>query len=242
MFNSIRKTVKSWERKARHSFGTDISTPAQRFMAHVHFHIFDVAYLRVLWTNFYKVTDGVFRSNQPTAGRLARYKRRGITNILNLRGEEKLSHFLFEQEACTALGLTLYSIKFGARHAPSRQSLIDLFDLFDRIDKPFLLHCKSGADRAGFVSALYLLDKCDASVPEALAQMGLRYAHLDFTDTGVLDYTLNIFGARQSQGIVSLREWVRDEYNAQIVHSGFENRASYNDIVTALIDAKARAV
>ena len=43
MFDSIRKTVKSWERKARHSFGTDISTPAQRFMAHVHFQVFDVA-------------------------------------------------------------------------------------------------------------------------------------------------------------------------------------------------------
>lgn len=242
MFDNIRKTVKSWERKARHSFGADISTPGQRFMAHVHFQVFDVAYVRMFWTNFHKVADGVFRSNQPTARRLARYKHSGIKNILNLRGEEQSSHFLFEQEACAALGLGLYSIKFGARRAPARQALLDLFVLFDTVQKPFLVHCKSGADRAGFVSAVYLLDQTGASLEDAMDQMGIRFAHLDFTNTGVLDYVLNVFGARQKFGTVSLREWVRDEYDRDVIYSGFFDRAAVRTTAQSLFETKARAV
>ena len=54
------------DRQQAARFGTDISTPAGRRAAALHFHLTDHALLRVLWTNFYPVAplsadDGVAR-------------------------------------------------------------------------------------------------------------------------------------------------------------------------------------
>lgn len=57
------------------------------------------------------------------------------------------------------------------------------------IDGPFLMHCKSGSDRAGLASALYLLDQ-GRPVAEARKMMSLRYLHLANSDAGILDVML----------------------------------------------------
>ena len=58
------------------------------------------------------------------------------------------------------------------------------------------LHCKSGADRAGLVSAMYLIAEKKQTVSEAKKQLSFKYLHLDFTKTGILDYIFDVFSAR----------------------------------------------
>ena len=42
-----------------------------------------------------------------------------------------------------------------------------------------VMHCKSGADRAGLMSALYLILNQDVSVDKAKNQLSLKYLHFE---------------------------------------------------------------
>ena len=51
---------------------------------------------------------------------------------------------------------------------------------------PALIHCKSGADRAGLAAGLALMFE-GGSAAEALGQLALRFGHFSRAPTGVLD-------------------------------------------------------
>ena len=75
MFGKIYKALDNFERNIRNSFGNNISTRSGRFWAHVHFQLMDHAFLRIFWNNFHKVSDDVYRANQPSPSYLKSYKK-----------------------------------------------------------------------------------------------------------------------------------------------------------------------
>lgn len=212
------------ERRLRRSFGDDISTPAKRRQAWWHFQLFDHAFLRVPWTNFDRVAEGVYRSNHPGPKRLERYKRRGVRAVLNLRGEDGYSPWLFEKEACDRLGLKLYVAKIYARKAPRRAEVVHLIDTMRVIERPFVLHCKSGADRAGFASVLYRAIIEGVPVEEARKQLALKYIHLDWTATGIVDHIIDMYQARNAESPIGMEEWFRTEYDHKLANESFAAR------------------
>ena len=207
-------------RARRDRVGRRIDTPEERRLSRRYELWTDHGILRRLWTNFAEIAPGVFRSNHPHPARLEAYAARGIRAVLNLRGTGQRAPYLFEAEACAALGLQLISVDLQARKAAPPDQLLALFDAFDRIDRPFVMHCKSGADRAGLASALYLLDT-GASVAEARRMLSLRYLHLRFTRTGVQDHMLDIYEDRLRRGPIGIRDWVRDEYDPDALTQSF---------------------
>ena len=110
MIGSLLTKLDNFERSVRTSFGRDISSRSGRFWAHIHFHLMDHAFLRVFWNNFYQVSDGVYRANQPSPSHLRSYKDKGIKAVLNLRGFTQQSYALFEEDSCKNLGLDLISV------------------------------------------------------------------------------------------------------------------------------------
>ncbi|TMV55174.1 protein tyrosine phosphatase, partial [Thioclava sp. BHET1] len=88
MLKSLQRRIKDLERKLNTPRPYDLEDPRERRRATLHSHLMDHAFLRVLWTNFYKVADGVYRSNQPSPARLRRYADFGIKTVLNLRGSK----------------------------------------------------------------------------------------------------------------------------------------------------------
>ncbi len=222
-FNRLHEKERDFSR----SFGKDISTPAARRQAKWHFYLSDHGFLRGLWTNLFEIAPGVWRSNQPSPGRLRRYKRMGITTVLNLRGEDVFSFYLFEKEACAALGLKLIDYKIYARSLVPRAHLLGLFDIFDRIDKPFVMHCKSGADRAGLVSALWLLDKEGADIARAKSMLSLKYAHLRNTKTGLMDHLLEVYEAESEGGRLPIRDWVATRYDHAAITQSFYDKMGW---------------
>ena len=95
---------------------------------------------------------------------------------------------------------------------------------FKTLPKPLLFHCKSGADRAGFTAAMYLMVCEGRPVADAKKQLGLRYIHLDFTATGVLDYILAVYEARVEQHPIDFEDWIRREYHQKLLQQGFNMR------------------
>ncbi len=224
MLSQLWSRIEKGERRFRRSFGKDITDPAARRWSRLHYNVFDHAFLRSFWTNFFEIAPGVYRSNQPTHRRFLKYARLGVRTVVNLRGEEKYSHYLFEKETLDGLGIEMVNAKLWARMAASRERIVHVIDVLRAAEKPVLFHCKSGADRAGFVAALYLMVFEDQPVEVARRQLGLKYIHLDFTKTGIQDYILDVYAARVAQGEIGFEDWIRREYNSKPVQRGFDER------------------
>ncbi|EKE73468.1 MULTISPECIES: tyrosine-protein phosphatase [Roseobacteraceae] len=217
MFKTLKRGFKRFERGEVGQFGNDVSTPRTRRLAMWHFHLFDHAFLRGIWTNLYEIAPCVWRSNQPSPARIKRYARMGIKTILSLRGDKDLSFMLLEKQACAEHGITLITTnKAAARGALSGKDYVELIDLLASIPKPFLIHCKSGADRAGLASALYLLHCEGASIKEAKKMLSLRFMHLKSTKTGILDHILDLYEADlKADGPIPIRDWFETRYDIE---------------------------
>ncbi|NSX54956.1 tyrosine-protein phosphatase [Parasulfitobacter algicola] len=227
MFQAVTNKLNKFERKLRRAFGDDISTPLKRAEAIAHYQLMDHAFFRFLWTNFDKVADGVFRSNQPTDWRWKAYKKMGIKAVLNLRGPDNYSPYLFEKETLDDLGILLVDAKIYARKPPKKDELLHLINCLKTMPKPFLLHCKSGADRAGLASALYLLIVEGEPLEVARQQLSWRYLHLKFTKTGIVDHILDVFEEQTKDTGMDFETWVHQHYSRDAMKESFaaEKRA-----------------
>ena len=218
---SLKTRWKALEQRVLWGFGDDISTPSARRWTHLHFHVADHAFLRGLWTNLDLVAPGVWRSNQPGPARMARYADMGIRSILTLRGDARYSWLLFQEEAAAKHGMDLQVVSLRATQLADAETLIDALDRMEAMEKPLLIHCKSGADRTGLMSALWLLAHEGASVAEAEAQLSWRYLHRRDTKTGVLDHLIRTYGAARRETGIDVRTWLRHEYDPQAIRKEF---------------------
>lgn len=221
----IIKKFNDFERGRTLPSPLDLTNPEHRKLAEHHFRWADHAVLRTYWTNFAEIAPDVYRSNQPDPARWDAYAAMGIKSVVNLRGAARKSpYFLFEEECTERLGMTRYDISFGARAAPTVKALLRLLDIFRQIEKPFLLHCKSGADRAGLASAIYLHAIAGRPISEARKMLSVRFLHLKFTKTGILDLFLSQYEARHIATGIGFEDWVRTEYDPEALRSAFAKR------------------
>jgi protein tyrosine/serine phosphatase len=177
--------------------------------------------LRVVWSNFAPVVPGrLYRSNHPTPGRLARdVRRHGLRSVINLRGPTGNGSDALSREAAGRLGLKFFDVPMSSGRAPSRERMETLVAALQSAPAPALLHCKSGADRAGFAAAVFILLQ-GGSVAQALRQMSLRFGHLRRSRTGVLDALLLRYAA-EAEGRHAFVDWVREEYDEAALSRDF---------------------
>jgi len=169
----------------------------------------DHAYLRLSFSNAHWVSEELVRANQPWPHQLARWKARGIRTVINLRGDFHRSFYALERSACERLGLELVNFPMGSREVPSRERVLGAQRLFETVAYPALMHCKSGADRAGIMSLLYMHFRKGRTIREAMDQLHLRYLHVRQGKTGVLDYMFERYLAEGEPSGLSFVEWVR---------------------------------
>jgi len=219
---NLIKRIGDWERSKRAYYNTDLSTPENRRRAHIYNMWFDHAVLRKFWTNFWEVAPGVYRSNQPTHERFVKLKAMGIRSVLNLRGAAGAAHYLVEEESCQQLGLTLVNCTLHARYAAPRDDILAVLRAFREIEKPFVMHCKSGADRAGFASVLYLLVIEGRPMAQAREMLSLKYIHLKWSRTGILDFILDLYEAHNATSPIGFEEWVSTHYDHFEVQDQYE--------------------
>jgi len=225
MLDGLKTSLKKLERRMRTSFGDDISTPRQRRQALWHFHLFDHAWLRTFWTNFDKVADGVYRSNHPGPARLQKYKDMGIKAILNLRGRDGgYSPWLFEEEACRELGIELRVAKIYARRPATREEMLNLIQALKTTPKPFVIHCKSGADRAGLASVIYLIVVEKLPVEEARKHLSFRYLHIKSSKTGICDHIIDEYTKAQAETGIDMEDWFANVYDKAAMQRSYDAR------------------
>ena len=221
MFKALAQRLKEFDQSLGARLGKDISSPKARRRAWWHFHFFDHGVLRTFWRNFFPVGPGAWRSNQPSPARIRWFASQGIVTILNLRGAHPYSPYLFEEETCREIGMGLINFPMQARALDTPERLLALLDIFDSIEKPFVMHCKSGADRAGLASALYQMHIMGLPVAVAKKQLGVKFIHFKSFKTGILDLMLEAYEEDTRQNPMPIRDWLQTRYDPAALSARF---------------------
>ncbi len=166
----------------------EFATPEGRKRAWRALMLGDHGVLRKFYDNTHEIKPGkMWRTYQPSPAKLAEWKARGVKTVINLRGDRPSGALFLEEDACEKLGLTLVNFRVFSREAPTLEILKNARTLFEEIEYPAIMHCKSGADRAGLMSTLYLFFHEGVSLDEALDQLTFKYGHVKSAKTGVID-------------------------------------------------------
>ena len=189
----------------------DLTTPGGRRRAVLDYLWHDHAYLRLGFSNAHWISHELVRTNQPWPFQLAAWARRGIRTVINLRGGMATSFRALEVDACARHGLELVDFVVASRDVPSAEKVLAARELFETVRYPALMHCKSGADRAGIMAVFYKHFRQGESIREALSQLSPRYLHVRAGLTGVLDYIFERYLAQGEPAGQSFVDWVQSE-------------------------------
>jgi protein tyrosine/serine phosphatase len=202
-------------------FKGDLVTAKGRTVAWIDSLFIDHAVFRLVWSNLHEVVPGrIYRCNHPTPMRLRRMTRRlGLRTLLNLRGQTRSGSDALSREAAGALGLTFHDIALESRGAPQRDRIIRLHGIYTAMQTPAIMHCKSGADRAGLAAGLMVLF-AGGTAAEALRQLSWRFGHIRQARTGILDAFFLRY-QREGEGRKSFLDWVQQDYDEAALRKDF---------------------
>ena len=200
----------------------DLATPAGRRRARNELIWGDHGFLRLKFRNLHRISDEMYRANQPSPEHIARYaKELGLKTILNLRGESPKGYYLLEKEACDRNGIKLVDFQMFSRDIPSPENVLAAKKLFDSIAYPALMHCKSGADRAGIMAVLYMHFRKGQPIDQALEMLSRKYLHIRQGKTGVLDFFFETYLAEGASKGLSFQQWVEKGYDRAALKAKF---------------------
>jgi protein tyrosine phosphatase (PTP) superfamily phosphohydrolase (DUF442 family) len=195
----------------------------------------DHGLFRLAYLNLHRLGRNAWRSAQPAPHQIARIKRLGVRTIVNLRGARYCGSYWLEIDACRRHGIELIDYQVRSRAAPSKEELYGARDLIRRLEGPVLFHCKSGADRAGLMSTLYLIVAEGMPVETARHQLSLKYGHIRQADTGILDHFLECYLADTAVEQMAFFDWVDRVYDPEAVKRSFQAKGWANTITNKVL-------
>jgi protein tyrosine phosphatase (PTP) superfamily phosphohydrolase (DUF442 family) len=209
----------------------------QRLRAFLDMWLVDHGFIRDIYCNIHKVDDGVWRSAQPAPHHLRWAKRQGIRTIINLRGRrDDCGSYILEREACAKLGLTLVDFPIRSRSPLDRETLKAAVHLFDEVEYPVLMHCKSGADRAGFMATLYQFTKMGIPLADAMkTHLSLAYGHVKQAKTGVIDFFYTSYIEANQRQPISFLDWVERAYDRDQLNASFRENWAWGIVVNYIL-------
>jgi len=202
-------------------FNGDLSTARGRAVAWIDSLFIDHGIFRLVWGNLAPVIPGkVYRCNHPTPPRLRRMARGlGLRTLINLRGKTQSGSDALSREAARALGLDFHDMAFESRGAPHRDRILRLHGIYTCMRTPAVVHCKSGADRAGLAAGLMVLFE-GGTTTDALRQLSWRFGHIRQARTGILDAFFLRY-QREAERRKPFLDWVRDDYDETALQRDF---------------------
>lgn len=214
----------------------DLATPEGRRRAERDLIWGDHGFLRARFSNFHWIEPGqMARANQPSPQALARYAQAGFKTIINLRGKSDTGFYALECEACARHGLTLVDARMHSREPPSREQIRRAKELFETIQYPALMHCKSGADRAGVMAVLYKHFKMGLPIEQAMEQLSLKYLHVKQGKTGMIDFFFSTYLQETKESGKPFMDWVEEDYDQKRVKAAFMGEWWANILVDRIL-------
>lgn len=199
----------------------DLKTKQSRKQAYRDLTWGDHGFLRLWFANRHEIGGDMTRENQPSPKRIAKLAGAGIKTILNLRGESDKGYYALEKEACDQHGITLVDFRMYSRDTPKIDRIHGLKEIFETIDYPAMMHCKSGADRTGITGVLYRHFHMGVPIEEAIEQLKFKYLHVKAGKTGMLDFFFNDYIEYVKTHDISFIDWIDTVYDRADVKARF---------------------
>jgi protein tyrosine/serine phosphatase len=212
-----------------------LSRSLEPVLDYVDLIVIDHGIFRMAYGNRHRLSAHAWRSAQPSPGDIRHLARRGVKTIVNLRGDRDCGSYRLEIDACRKHGIRLVNFSVKSRQAPPRRTFHEAKALFDSIEYPMLLHCKSGADRAGLMSVLYMILRENIPVKEAKRQLSLRFGHIRQADTGVLDMVFDGYLAHNRREPIAFLDWVDRYYDDKAISRSFKASSWANLMVDQVV-------
>jgi len=86
------------------------------------------------------------------------------------------------------------------------------------------MHCKSGADRTGLGSAIYLMVIQGQPVQQARKMLSVRYIHFWWGKAGILDMVFDSYGAAHAQTGTGFEDWLDTQYDPDALTLAFNKK------------------
>lgn len=205
-------------------------------LSHLDSTLSDHGIFRLYWRSWAKLSSEMYRSNQPYPYQIFKDKKKyNLKTIINLRGERHCSSFYLEKKYASKNNIKLINFPISSRDLPSSETIIKLNKIFDEIEYPALMHCKSGADRVGIASAIYLILKKNYSVSEAQKQLSLKHLHIKHAKTGILDYFFKTALIEKANRPKDFINWVKYKYDKQKIKNSFISNKAGNFLINFLL-------
>lgn len=196
----------------------------------------DYGIVRLVYNNRHRISEDVWRSAQPAPHHVRWLAKRGVKTIVNLRGEQTFGTRWLEQRACARYGVKLVDLALKSRAAPTRAQLKAIKALLSSVEYPILIHCKSGADRAGLMGLMARHVRDGVPISEAKEQLSLLYGHFRNADTGVLDAVFDRYLEDAAMTGIEFWDWVDKVYDPEEISHSFRARGWANRLVNDLLN------
>lgn len=214
-----------------------LKTKKGRLLAHLEAWFVDHEILRVLYRNFYKLSNDAFRSNHPSPAFIKKLKKANhVKTIISMRRADSTGQYRLEKQACDDIGITLINHPMSSRSFPDANKIIQAKSILENADYPILIHCKSGADRAGMMSVFYKHFILKQPIKQALSELSMKYGHFRWADTGKLDVFFEDFLQFEQQNPnISFTEWVQEHYDKPKLNEEFHAEGWANLVVNKIL-------
>ena len=153
-------------------------------------------------SNFYKVSDRLYRSAQPTSEAIAKLEEFGINTVISLRS------FHSDRKKIGNAALVYEQIHMKAWH-PVEEDVVRFLRLVtDESQGPILVHCQYGADRTGVMCAVYRVAVQGWTKEDAVKEMTQGGYHFHGIWRNLISWfnKLDIEKIRKAAGINSAEE------------------------------------
>ncbi len=167
--------------------------------------------------NFHEVVPGeVFRSAQLSGSELKRKTlRHDLRSIINLRQPRSGEDWYQEEMAAVSdLGITHHTIGMF-QGSPRIDQIMELHDLIKTVERPFLVHCRAGADRTGLASVMTLLLEGESDLDLVQQQVTWKYGAVRDDSMGkvfLAEYRGWLAGRNVRHTPETLHEWLQTDY------------------------------
>lgn len=168
------------------------------------------------------VPKKLFRSAEMSRSDLEQtIKDHNIQTVIDLRLDEDApdKSGKSEQQAVEESGGKYFHVPFSSARADQKEQIEKLLNIYDEARTPVLVHCSSGTHRAGFASAVWLLDKENAPVSTAEEQISLKYGFVKWErelkallqGKPTLDAVITQYAESRGSGDLTFREWLENQ-------------------------------
>lgn len=177
------------------------------------------AYVRFVQVNFHVVVEGeVYRSAQPSPEQLAEWvETYELKTVVNLRGQSDRAFYHDERRVLERLGVTMLDVRLTGSRMPMAGRLKKLVGVFESAQRPMLLHCGSGIERAGVASVMAAMAIGGRDYQSARDEVSLRTLHVGSMDSRIMKTLVEYEDYCRREGLSTgrweqFKRWVCQEY------------------------------